>query len=180
MFVFTLWQHQFCPPKLFFIFIFIIQRKCLASNKYLISKLFLRFVIFCKSVFRQRFIRPVALHCQWVVRKDVAGTLQYLLLKVKRAQQILQQRQNSNNKDKKNIILLKEFVRFGFVLGGTEVLQMHSTRGQQVHYGILKSNSSMFPQSKGYITEDTPQGVYGLIINENIEVNISLMIVKMI
>ena len=52
-----------------------------------------------------------------------------------------------------------------------------------IHYiilnnGILKSNSSIFSRSKGYITEYTPQGVYGLIVNENNEVNISLMIVK--
>ena len=37
--------------------------------------------------------------------------------------------------------------------------------------GILKSNSSIFPRS---------EGVYGLIVNENNEVNISLMVVKMI
>ena len=46
--------------------------------------------------------------------------------------------------------------------------------------GILKSNSSIFPWSEGYITQYTPQGVYGLICNENNEVNISLMIFKMI
>ena len=45
---------------------------------------------------------------------------------------------------------------------------------------ILKSNSSIFPQSEGYITQYTPQGVYKLIVDENNEVNICLMIVKMI
>ena len=45
---------------------------------------------------------------------------------------------------------------------------------------ILKSNASIFPRSKGYITQYTPEGVYGLIVNENNEVNISLMVVKMI
>ena len=54
-----------------------------------------------------------------------------------------------------------------------------------VHYiilnnGILKSNSSIFPRSKGYITQYTPQEVYRQIVNENNEVNICLMIVKMI
>ena len=46
--------------------------------------------------------------------------------------------------------------------------------------GILKSNSSLFPQSEGYITQYTPSGVYWLIVNENNEVNNSQMIVKMI
>ena len=46
--------------------------------------------------------------------------------------------------------------------------------------GILKSNSSIFPRSEGYITQYTPWGVYGLIVNENNVVNISLMIVKML
>ena len=46
---------------------------------------------------------------------------------------------------------------------------------KSLHYiilnnGILKSNSSIFPRSKG---------AYGLIVNENNEVSISLMIVKM-
>ena len=57
--------------------------------------------------------------------------------------------------------------------------------GNILHYiicnnGILKTNSSIFPRSEGYITHYTPYGVYGLIVNENKEVNISLMIVKMI
>ena len=46
--------------------------------------------------------------------------------------------------------------------------------------GILKSNSSVFTRSKGYISQYTPSGVYGQIVNENNEMNISLMIVKMI
>ena len=46
--------------------------------------------------------------------------------------------------------------------------------------GILKLNSSIFPQSEGYITQYTPEGVYRLIFDENNEVNISIMIVKMI
>ena len=46
--------------------------------------------------------------------------------------------------------------------------------------GILKSNSSIFPRSEGYITQYTPWGVYGLIVNENNEVSISLGIVKII
>ena len=46
--------------------------------------------------------------------------------------------------------------------------------------GILKSNSLVFPQSEGYITQYTHQGVYGLLVNDNNEVNISLMIIKMI
>ena len=55
--------------------------------------------------------------------------------------------------------------------------------GYTVHYiilnnGILKSNSSIFPRSEWYITQYTPFGVYGLIVNDNNEVNISLMIVK--
>ena len=45
---------------------------------------------------------------------------------------------------------------------------------------ILKSNSSIFPQSEGYIKQYTPLGVYGLIVNEKNEENICLMIVKMI
>ena len=54
-----------------------------------------------------------------------------------------------------------------------------------IHYiihnnGILKSNSSIFPWSEGYITQYTPKGVYKLLVNENNEVNISLVIVKMI
>ena len=40
------------------------------------------------------------------------------------------------------------------------------------------SNSTIFPW--GYITQYTPKGVYELIVNENDEVNINLMIVKMI
>ena len=52
-----------------------------------------------------------------------------------------------------------------------------------IHYiilnnGTLKSNSSIFPRSEGYITQYTPSGVFGLIDNENNEVNISLIIVK--
>ena len=43
--------------------------------------------------------------------------------------------------------------------------------------GILKSNSSIFLLSEGYITQYILQGVHGLIVNENNEVNISLMIV---
>ena len=46
--------------------------------------------------------------------------------------------------------------------------------------GILKSNSLIFPWSEGNITQYTHYGVYGLIVNENNEVNISLMIVKII
>ena len=46
--------------------------------------------------------------------------------------------------------------------------------------GILKTNTLIFPWSEGYITQYTPQGVYGLIVNENNEVNICLMIVKII
>ena len=46
--------------------------------------------------------------------------------------------------------------------------------------GILKSNSSLFPRSEGYISQYTPWGVYGLILHEINEVNIILMIVKMI
>ena len=38
----------------------------------------------------------------------------------------------------------------------------------------------MFPQSESYITQYTLKGVYRLIVNENNEVNITLMIVKMI
>ena len=38
----------------------------------------------------------------------------------------------------------------------------------------------MFRRSESYITQYTPQGVYGQIVNENNEVNISLMIVKII
>ena len=54
-----------------------------------------------------------------------------------------------------------------------------------VHYiihnnGILKSNTTIFPRSKGYITQYTPLGVYRLIVNKNNAVKISLMIVKMI
>ena len=54
-----------------------------------------------------------------------------------------------------------------------------------IHYiilnnGILRSNSSVYPRSEVYISQYTPLGVYGLIVNENNEVNISLMIVKMI
>ena len=33
---------------------------------------------------------------------------------------------------------------------------------------------------EGYISQYTPSGVYGLVVNENNEVNISLMIVKRI
>ena len=46
--------------------------------------------------------------------------------------------------------------------------------------GILKSNSSVFPRSKGYISQYTPEGVYWLIVHEINEVNIILLIVKMI
>ena len=46
--------------------------------------------------------------------------------------------------------------------------------------GILKLNSSVLPSSKGYISQYTPYGVYGLIVNEINEVIVSLMIVKMI
>ena len=35
--------------------------------------------------------------------------------------------------------------------------------------GILKSNSSIIPRSEGYITQYTPYGVYGLIVDENNE-----------
>ena len=45
---------------------------------------------------------------------------------------------------------------------------------------ILKSNSIIFPRSEGYITQYTPLGVYRLIVNENNEVNISIMMVKTI
>ena len=45
---------------------------------------------------------------------------------------------------------------------------------------ILKLNSSTFRRSEGYITQYTLYGVYGLIVNENNEVNIFLIIVKMI
>ena len=45
---------------------------------------------------------------------------------------------------------------------------------------ILKSNDSIFSWREGYITQYNPQVVYGLIVNENYEVNISLMIVRMI
>ena len=44
--------------------------------------------------------------------------------------------------------------------------------------GILKSNSLVFPRSKGYISQHTPYGVYGLIVYEMNEVNIILIIVK--
>ena len=43
--------------------------------------------------------------------------------------------------------------------------------------GILKSNSSIFPWSEGYITQYTPEGVYGLIVNKKNEESIYLMIV---
>ena len=46
--------------------------------------------------------------------------------------------------------------------------------------GRLKSNSSIIPRSEGYTTQYTPKEVYGLIVNENNEVNICLLIVKMI
>ena len=49
-----------------------------------------------------------------------------------------------------------------------------------INNGILKSNCTIFPRSEGYITQYTPSGVYGIIVNENNEVNISLMTVKMI
>ena len=54
-----------------------------------------------------------------------------------------------------------------------------------VHYiihnnGILKSNTTIFPWSEGYITQYTPLRVYQLIVNKNNAVNIRLMIVKMI
>ena len=49
-----------------------------------------------------------------------------------------------------------------------------------LHNRILKSNSSVFPRSEGYISQYTPYGVYGLIVNENNEVNISLTNVKII
>ena len=46
--------------------------------------------------------------------------------------------------------------------------------------GILKSNPSVFPWSEGYIYQYTPLVVYGLIINKKNEVNIILMIGKML
>ena len=46
--------------------------------------------------------------------------------------------------------------------------------------GILKLHSSVLPSNKGYISQYTPYGVYGLIGNEINGVVISLMIVKMI
>ena len=49
-----------------------------------------------------------------------------------------------------------------------------------LYIGILKSNYLIFPWSEGYITQYTPKGVYGLIVNEKNEVNVSLMVVKMI
>ena len=45
--------------------------------------------------------------------------------------------------------------------------------------GILKSNTAIFPRSEGYISQDTPYGVYRQIFNKNNQVNISLLIVKM-
>ena len=61
-------------------------------------------------------------------------------------------------------------------------VQCSAVQCSAVHYiilnnGILKSNSSIFPKSKGYITQYTPYGVYGLIVNENNEVNITLVYV---
>ena len=46
--------------------------------------------------------------------------------------------------------------------------------------GILKLNSSVLPSSEGYISQYTPSGVYGLIVNEINEVNINLILVKII
>ena len=49
---------------------------------------------------------------------------------------------------------------------------MQLTRVSKKHYiilnnGILKSNSTIYPRSEGYITQYTPEGVYGLTVNEN-------------
>ena len=44
--------------------------------------------------------------------------------------------------------------------------------------GILRSNSLIFPPSEEYISQSTPWGVYGLIVNKNNEVKISLMVIK--
>ena len=44
----------------------------------------------------------------------------------------------------------------------------------------LYLNSSALPSSEGYISQYTPQGVYGIILDQIIEVIITLMIVRMI
>ena len=59
------------------------------------------------------------------------------------------------------------------------------SEGNTMHYiilniGILKSNSLIFLWSEGCTTQYTPSGVYGLIVNDNNEVNISLMSVRKI
>ena len=48
------------------------------------------------------------------------------------------------------------------------------------NYGILKLNSSVLPSSKGYISQYTHQGVYGLVVNQINEEIIYVMTVKMI
>ena len=68
---------------------------------------------------------------------------------------------------------------------GIQLLPVSTPCGCMFQYiilnnGILKSNSSIFPRSEGYITQYTPYGLYRLIVNENNEVYISLMVVKMI
>ena len=70
-------------------------------------------------------------------------------------------------------------------IGQTPAAALMQLKYSTVHYiilnnGILKSNSTIFPWSKGFITQYTPWGLYGLIVDENNEVNISLMIVKII
>ena len=57
----------------------------------------------------------------------------------------------------------------------SKVFFLFTTNYIILNNGILKSNYSIFPWSKGYITQYAPQGVYGVNINENNEVNISLM-----
>ena len=47
-------------------------------------------------------------------------------------------------------------------------------------YGILKLNSSVLPSIEGYISQYTPQGVYGLIVNEINKRILTIMIVKII
>ena len=43
-------------------------------------------------------------------------------------------------------------------------------------YGISKFNSTVLPSSKGYISQYTPLGVYGLIVDKNKEGIISVII----
>ena len=45
-----------------------------------------------------------------------------------------------------------------------------------IKVGILRFSLPIQAASKGYISQYTPQGVYGLIVNENNEVNVSLLI----